>query len=223
MYCFAYLIICLTADWPSFSWFYSSCNSGCYRTRGRTCGGPQELCITKCMCIQWFAMKLDKLWGFPGGTVINNLPANARDARDSGSIPGLGRSPGGRNGNPLQNSYLENFMERGSWQATVHGVAKSQTQLSMHALYINYIIYNKLYHVMSYYISWKHQDLWCPALEEACISRYKSHYGFWGSLIPYHWSWTLSTRATTWCANICLEYPSITKHHFPSFQQFVPN
>ena len=72
-------------------------------------------------------MKLDKLWGFPGGTVINNLPANARDARDSGSIPGLGRSPGGRNGNPLQNSYLENFMERGSWQATVHGVAKSQT------------------------------------------------------------------------------------------------
>ena len=98
-------------------------------------------------------MKLDKLWGFPGGTVINNLPANARDARDSGSIPGLGRSPGGRNGNPLQNSYLEKFMERGSWQATVHGVAKSQTQLSMRALYINYIIYNKLYHVMSYYIS----------------------------------------------------------------------
>ena len=84
-------------------------------------------------------MKLDKLWGFPGGTVINNLPANARDSRDLGSIPDLERSPGGRNGNPLQYSDLENLMDRGSWQAIVHGVAKSQTQLSMPALYIYYI------------------------------------------------------------------------------------
>ena len=85
--------------------------------------------------------------------MINNLPANARDAIDLGSILGLGRSAGGRNGNPLQYSYLENFMESGAWQATVHVVARSQTQLSMHALYINYIIYDKLYHVMLYYIS----------------------------------------------------------------------
>ena len=84
-------------------------------------------------------MKLDKLWGFPGGTVINNLPANARDSRDLGSIPDLERSPGGRKGNPLQYSDLENLMDRGSWQAIVHGVAKSQTQLSMPALYIYYI------------------------------------------------------------------------------------
>ena len=84
-------------------------------------------------------MKLDKLWGFLGGTVINNLPANARDSRDSGSIPGLGSSPGGRKGSTLQYSDLENLMDRGSWQAVVHGVAKSQTQLSMHALYIYYI------------------------------------------------------------------------------------
>ena len=84
-------------------------------------------------------MKLDKLWGFPGGTVINNLPANARDSRDLGSIPDLERSPGGRKGNPLQYSDLENLMYRGSWQAIVHGVAKSQTQLSMPALYIYYI------------------------------------------------------------------------------------
>ena len=75
-------------------------------------------------------MKLDKLWGFPGGTVINNLPANARDSRDSGSIPDLGRSPGGRNGNPLQYSDLENLMDRGSWQAIVHGVAKYRGQYS---------------------------------------------------------------------------------------------
>ena len=71
--------------------------------------------------------------GFPGGTVVKNLPANAGDSRDAGSTSGLGRSPGAGNGNPLQYSCLENFMDRGVWQATVHGVAKSQTQLSTHA------------------------------------------------------------------------------------------
>ena len=50
-------------------------------------------------------------------------------AGDTGSIPESGRSPGGGHGNPLQYSYLENFMDRGAWQATVHGVAKSQTRL----------------------------------------------------------------------------------------------
>ena len=53
--------------------------------------------------------------------------STAGDARDMGSIPGSGRSPGGGHGNPLQYSYLENPMDRGAWQATVHGVAKSQT------------------------------------------------------------------------------------------------
>ena len=48
---------------------------------------------------------------------------------DLGSIPGLGISPGGRHGNPLQYSYLQNFMDRRAWQATVHGTAKSRTQL----------------------------------------------------------------------------------------------
>jgi len=62
--------------------------------------------------------------------VVKNLPSNAGDVRDMGSIPGLGRSPGGGNGNPLQYSCLENPMDRGAWQATVHGIAKSQTQLS---------------------------------------------------------------------------------------------
>ena len=50
---------------------------------------------------------------------------NAGDTEDAGSIPGLRRSPGGGNGNPLQGSCLENSMERGAWQATVHGVAES--------------------------------------------------------------------------------------------------
>ena len=61
--------------------------------------------------------------------VVKNCPANAGDARDSGSIPGSGRSPGRGNGNPLQYSCLENPTDRGAWWATVHGVAKSRTRL----------------------------------------------------------------------------------------------
>ena len=67
-----------------------------------------------------------------GGSVVKNLPANAGDA---GLILGLGRSPGGGNGNPLQYSRLGNSMDR-DWWATVHGVAQSRIrlrQLSMHA------------------------------------------------------------------------------------------
>ena len=60
--------------------------------------------------------------GFPGGSVVKNLPANAGDA---GSVPGLGRSPSEGNGNPLQYSCLENFMDRGTWQAAALGVTKS--------------------------------------------------------------------------------------------------
>ena len=55
---------------------------------------------------------------------------SACNARDLGSIPGLGRSPGEEDGNPLQYSCLENSMDRGVWQATVHGTAKIQTRLS---------------------------------------------------------------------------------------------
>ena len=53
--------------------------------------------------------------GFPGGSVVRNLPANARDVRDTGLIPGSGRFPGGGHGNPLQYSYLDNRMERKVW------------------------------------------------------------------------------------------------------------
>ena len=59
--------------------------------------------------------------------VIKNPPANAGDAKDSGSIPGSGRSPGEINGNPPQYSCLENPMDRGAWQATFHGVTESDT------------------------------------------------------------------------------------------------
>ena len=59
--------------------------------------------------------------------VVKNLPANAGDLRDMGSISGSGRSPGGGHGNLLQYSYLENPMDKGAWQATVHGVTESWT------------------------------------------------------------------------------------------------
>ena len=62
--------------------------------------------------------------------VVKNPLANAGDLRrDTGSIPGLGRSPGGRHGNPLQHSFLENPMDNTAWWATVHRVAQIWTQL----------------------------------------------------------------------------------------------
>ena len=69
------------------------------------------------------------LWASEEALVVRKLPASAGDERDVGSIPGWGRSPGGGHGNPLQNSCLENPMDRGAWQYTVHGVTKSGPQL----------------------------------------------------------------------------------------------
>ena len=61
--------------------------------------------------------------------VVKNLPANAGDIRDAGSIPRSGRLPEGGHGDPLQYSCLENLTDRGAWWATVHRVVKSQTRL----------------------------------------------------------------------------------------------
>ena len=68
--------------------------------------------------------------GFPGGSVVKNLPANAGDTRDESSIPGLGRSLRVGNGSPLQYSCLENSMDRGAWWAIVHEVAKVRHELA---------------------------------------------------------------------------------------------
>ena len=66
-------------------------------------------------------------WASQGALVVKNPPANAGDLRDVGSIPRLGRSPGGGCGNPLHYSRLENPMDRGAWRAKVRGVAESDT------------------------------------------------------------------------------------------------
>ena len=92
--------------------------------------------VSGCFCF-WFFIRficvcLFVCWGFPGGAVVRNLPANAGDAGDSSLIPGSGRSPKVGNGNPLQCSCIENSMDRGTWLATVHGIAKSWTWLNTH-------------------------------------------------------------------------------------------
>ena len=82
-------------------------------------------------------------WGLKirgASQVVKNPPANGGDVSDTGLIPGLGRSPGGGNGNPLQYSCLGNPMDREAWWATVHGAAKSQTRLkwpSTHAHFLS--------------------------------------------------------------------------------------
>ena len=80
--------------------------------------------------------------GFLGGSVVKNVPVNARDAGDVGLIPGSGRSSGGGNGNPLQYSCLKNPIDRGAWWATVHEVTESDTTglLSMYT-YTYHLVY----------------------------------------------------------------------------------
>ena len=82
--------------------------------------------------MNWWLVQTE---GFSRGSVVENPPASAKDV---GSIPGLGRSPGEGNGNPLQYSYLENSMDRGAWWATVHMVAESDMTGQAHATPLQY-------------------------------------------------------------------------------------
>ena len=75
------------------------------------------------------------VWAIREAQVVKKPPANAGDLRDVGLIPGLGRSPGKGNDNPLQYPCLENPMDRGAWQASAHSVAKSQTRLKWFNMY----------------------------------------------------------------------------------------
>ena len=80
--------------------------------------------------IQVVCLSTEFSWGFPGVLVAKNPPANAKEVRDTRSVPGSGRSPGEGNGNLLQYSCLENPMDRGAWWAAAHRPTKRLTQLS---------------------------------------------------------------------------------------------
>jgi len=84
-------------------------------------------CEQKWCVVQWAAFERECFSQV--ALVVKNLLANAGDIRDSGLIPGLGRTPEGEHGNSLHFSCLENPMDGGAWQATVHTVTKSRTQL----------------------------------------------------------------------------------------------
>ena len=88
-----------------------------------------EIPIEKRKIILPIFWKVINILAFPGGS---DGKASAYNVGDLGSIPGSGRSPGEGNHNPLQYSCLENPMDRGAWQATILGIAKSQAQLSTH-------------------------------------------------------------------------------------------
>ena len=116
---------------------------------------PSDWFLTYMFSTQTYGIYLCNL--LPGGTVVKNLPASAGD---TGSIPGLGRSPGEGNGNPHQYSSLENPMDRGTWQAIVQGVTNSDTteQLSMQttkAALLSSSISQKIYFDLFLKCNWK--------------------------------------------------------------------
>ena len=116
------------------SWFLYHPDSWFQAILGRwipATGSEQEIpfCSTDLPCETCNCLSVCSfLQVFPGGSVVKNLPANVGDG---GWTPGSRRAPGEGNGNPLQYSCLGNPMDRGAWRATVHGVAKSQTWLSL--------------------------------------------------------------------------------------------
>ena len=83
-------------------------------------------CSWRC-CVIHLTYNMATHWASQVAVVVKNLPANTEDTRDSGSVLRSGRSPGGGNGSPLQYSCLGNPMDSGTWRATVHGVAESDT------------------------------------------------------------------------------------------------
>ena len=115
------------------SWGQNICSCSCPHRSGHD--APVNLEQEECYSLLCNFLSLYEWeWAFPNDSAGEEPACNAGDAVDLGSIPSLERSPGGGNGNPLQYFCLKNPMDRGTWQATVHDVSKSQTQLGMHAL-----------------------------------------------------------------------------------------
>ena len=106
----------------TFLWLYPFL--GLWQCNSSLCLPPSSCGHFLCVCMSF---SVSFMFTFIDVGIIQE---SACSAEDLGSIPGLGRSPGEGNGNPLQYSCLENFMDRGAWRATIYGVTKSQTWLS---------------------------------------------------------------------------------------------
>ena len=115
--------------------------------------------------------------------VVKKPPANAGDVRDMGSIPGLGRSPGGGHGNPFQYSCLENAMGSRAWQAMVHRITQSQTWLKWLSTHTHT-------HTHTHW-TMKVLPRWCSDKESACQCKRHKRHGFdpWVRKIPWRRAW----------------------------------
>ena len=147
------------------------------------------------------------LYHFWTSLVAQMVKSTPTNAGDSGLIPGLGRSLGEGNGNPLQYSCLDNPKDRGAWQATIHGVAKSQTWL------------NDLHFAMSFNCNGKTWTLTCNQAKEGPVVLLLQLISFWASdglkILPQHISlisWPLSDQVTDF------GFPTLAakKSHIPS-------
>ena len=100
--------------------------------------------------------------GFPNGSAVKRIACSAWDAGDAGSFPGLGRSPGGRYGNPLQYSCQENPMDRGVWQETVHWVAQSRTRLKRLSTHVESRKEQSIYRCTAQLLPWMLEGMVVP-------------------------------------------------------------
>ena len=116
---------------------------------------PRFSRIAECVSTSFFFVaKSYTIWASQVMWMIKNPPANAGDIKDAGSMSGLGRSPGRRHGNPLQYSCLENPMDRGVWQSTVHWVAESRTRQKQLCTHIRCMPFMNRPHFAYRIISW---------------------------------------------------------------------
>ena len=100
--------------------------------------------------------------GFPNDSAVTKIACSAWDAGDAGSIPGSGRFPGGGHGNPLQYSCLENPMDRGVWQETVHWVAQGRTRLEWLSTHVEWRKEQSIYRFTTQFLPWVLEGMVVP-------------------------------------------------------------
>ena len=117
--------------WPALAISASTVTGPSFFCESVSSQGFSSLCVYLCLSVSLSSYNRAS----QAALVVKNPPAHAGDIRDVGSVAGLGRSPGGGHGNPLQCSCLQSPMDRGAWQATIHSVAMSQTWPKRHRVH----------------------------------------------------------------------------------------